>query len=86
MRTKTELSRITIEIPKTEHKKLKARAAILGKSMKDIILEMIRISDACLDSDHKPNKETLKSIKNIEVGKNITEIKSLEALAKKFGL
>lgn len=54
--------------------------------MKDVILDMIKISEFCVESSHIPNKETVKSIKNIESGKNITEIKSLEALAKKFGL
>lgn len=86
MRTKNELSRITIEIPKTEHKKLKARAAVLGKSMKEIILDLIKKNNECIYSDHKPNKETLKSLKNIEEGKNLTKIENLDALSKKLGL
>ena len=85
MKPKQEVSRITVEIPMAEHKKLKARAALLGKSMKEIILEMIKISDICLASDHTPNKQTLQSLKNIEAKKNLTET-SLEELAKKFGL
>ncbi len=41
MKNREELSRITIQIPKTEHKRLKARAALSGKSMREIILELI---------------------------------------------
>ena len=82
----TETSRIIIELPKTQHRKLKSIAAMHGKSMREIILESLESNDICLHSSHKPNKETRKSIKNIEEGKNLTEIESLEALAKKLGL
>lgn len=37
-----KLSRITIDIPKEDHQKLKAIAALMGKSMRDVILESIR--------------------------------------------
>ncbi len=86
MATKNELSRITIEIPKVEHQRLKARAAMLGKSMKEVILEMLEMTEECLYSNHYPNKETQKSIENIEKGENLVEIKSLEELRKKLGL
>lgn len=86
MSTKNELSRITIDIPKAEHKKLKARAALLGKSLKEIFLDALKTSQECIYSDHQPNRETRKSLKNIEEGVNLTEIESLEALAKKLGL
>lgn len=86
MAAKNELARITIEVPKAQHKRLKTRAAFLGKSMKSLVLEMLEMSETCLASDHYPNKETLKTISNIEQGKNLTEIKDLKALAKKFGL
>lgn len=86
MRTRNELSRITIEIPKAHHKKLKAQAAILGKSMRDIILEALEIHEACLYSSHEPNAITIQSLKNIKDGKHLTSIESIEELAKQFGL
>ncbi len=86
MSTKNESARIIIEIPKEYHRKLKTRAAILGKSMRDIVLEALEATEACLHSTHIPNKETKKSLKNIEQGKNLIEIESLNAFAKKLGL
>ena len=41
MSTKSELSRITIDIPKEDHKRLKALAALEGKSMRELIMESI---------------------------------------------
>lgn len=41
MSAKKELSRITIDIPVADHKRLKAVAAILGKSMRDIVMDAI---------------------------------------------
>jgi len=81
-----EISRIIIEMPKTQHTKLKMRAAMLGKSMKEIILDALELTDACLQSNHYPNKETLKALKDIEEGKNLTKYESLEDFAKKLGL
>ena len=82
---KDDLSRIIIELPKEQHRKLKSRAAILGKSMREVILEALEATDVCLQSDHYPNKETQKSFKNIEEGKNLTEI-GLSELTKKLGI
>jgi hypothetical protein len=82
---KNDVSRIIVELPKEQHRKLKSRAALLGKSMREIILESLEATDVCLHSDHYPNKETQKSLKNSEEGKNLTEI-SLSELSKKLGL
>ncbi len=41
MSTKTTLSRMTIDLPKEDHKRLKAIAAILGKSMRELVLEAV---------------------------------------------
>lgn len=83
---RNEFSRIIIEIPKEQHRKLKARAAIIGKSMKDIILESLEATEECLQSDHYPNKTTLEAIKSTEKGKDVFEIESLDAFKKKLGL
>ncbi|MBA3953708.1 hypothetical protein H0X48_00105 [Candidatus Dependentiae bacterium] len=85
MSIRNDISRIIIELPKDQHKKLKARAAILGKSMREIVLESLELTQECMYSDHSPNVETQKSIQNIEEGKNLTEYTSLEDLSKKLG-
>jgi type I restriction-modification system DNA methylase subunit len=50
LRAKNELSRITIDLRKEDHKRLKALAALEGKSMRELILESIeeRISGGAL--------------------------------------
>lgn len=80
---KGETSRITIAIPKTEHTKLKALSVILGKSIKEVILESIRerLRKAVIS-----NKKTLETIKNIEAQKGLVEIESPEDLFEKLGI
>ena len=39
MSAKTHLSRMTIDIPEEDHKRLKALAAVLGKSMREIVAD-----------------------------------------------
>lgn len=80
------LSRITIDIRKEFHKKLKTRAAILGKSMRELVIEALELSQECLNSDHMPNKITIKAIKDAEKGKGLIRGKEAEKLTKKLGL
>lgn len=63
MNKKEELSRISLDIPKLKHKRLKKMAAELGISMKQIILSALESIDECLYSSHVPNEETIKAIK-----------------------
>ena len=63
MIVKSDLSRITVDIPKDSHKKLKAMAALLGKSMREIIIETIEKN---LLNPKTPNKKTLRAIKDVE--------------------
>ena len=83
---RNEFSRIIIEMPKEQHRKLKARAAMLGKSMKDIILESLQATEECLQNDHYPNKTTIKAIENAKKGKELFEVHDLEGFKKKLGL
>ena len=83
MRTKAELSRITIDIPKDDHVKLKAMAAIFGTSMREIIIELI---EEHLFSDRTPNKKTLQAIESVEKGENLESAKDLPDLFKKLGI
>lgn len=78
------LTRITFEVSTQEHKRLKARAATLGISMRELLTQILEMSEECLYSDHIPNKATRQTIHNIENKKNLTEI-SLDDLKKKYG-
>ena len=42
MATKNNLSRMTIDISKEEHRQLKAIAAMLGKSMRELVIESLK--------------------------------------------
>jgi len=83
MNIKRDLSRITIDIPMADHKRLKAIAAVLGKSMRDIVVTSI---EEHLQKIKIPNKKTLQAIANIEEGKNLVEAKDAEDLFKKLGI
>ena len=85
MSAKTELSRITIDIPKIDHKKLKALAALQDKSMREIIIELIEGHLSCSKS-HYPNKKTQKALANVEKGKNLVVTENVDELFKKLGM
>lgn len=74
-------SRMTIDVPEEDHKRLKALAAVLGKSMREIILGWIHQH---LYSSNTPNAETLEAIKQIESGENLIESKDIDDLFKKL--
>ena len=81
--THTDLSRITIDIPKEHHRKLKALAAILGKSMRELIIESI---EEHLQETRLPSKQTQEAIENIESGKELVEAKNLKDLFDKLDI
>ncbi len=83
MNTKGHLSRMTIDIPDEDHKRLKALAAILEKSMREIIIEWMHEH---LYGTNTPNAETLEAIKQIEHGENLIESDNIEDLFKKLGI
>ena len=83
MNGKKEISRITIDIPLADHKRLKALAAILGKSMRDIVVDSI---EEHLHKIKVPNKETLEAIANVKSRKNLVKAKDAEDLFKKLGI
>jgi ribosomal 50S subunit-associated protein YjgA (DUF615 family) len=65
---KKELSRITIDMPIADHKRLKAVAAILGKSMRDIVMDAIK---DYLDKIKISHKKALSAIIDSEANKNV---------------
>lgn len=83
MNIKRDISRITIDLPVANHKRLKAMAAILGKSMKDIVVASI---EEYAQKVKFPNKKTLDVIANIEKGKDLIEAKDAQDLFKKLGI
>lgn len=83
MSAKSHMSRMTIDVPEEDHKRLKALAAILGKSMREIIIEWIHEH---LYSSNTPNAETLDAIKQIERGDNLVKSDNIEDLFKKLGI
>ncbi len=83
MATKSHISRMTIDMPEEDHKRLKTLAAILGKSMREIVVEWIHRQ---LYSSNTPNAETLEAIKQIEQGKNLVESNNAKDLFKKLGI
>ena len=77
-----DLSRLTIDIPKKIHKRLKAMAALQGKSMREYVSDLIT-----QDVDKKiPNEETLKAIAAVEEGKDLVESKNIQELFDKLDI
>ncbi len=83
MSAKSNLSRMTIDLPIEDHKRLKALAAVLGKSMREIVADWIHGN---LYSENVPNAETLRAIENIEKGKDLIESKDVEDLFRRLGI
>lgn len=83
MSTKGYLSRMTIDFPKEDHKRLKTFAAISGKSMREIIVEWVHEH---LYGPHSPNAETLKAIEQVEKGENLVQCKDIDDLFKKMDI
>lgn len=53
MTAKDHMSRFTIDLPKEDHKRLKAEAALSGKSMREIVVDLIH---TCLSKEAKSKK------------------------------
>lgn len=88
MSTKGELSRITIDLPKESHKKLKAMAAVLGKSMREVVVDMLdeHLLEEHIYCNNQPNKATIKAITDAKKGKGLVEVKDIKELFKKLGI
>ena len=83
MSTKSHLSRMTLDLPEEDHKRLKALAAILGKSMRELVSNWIHEH---LYSTNLPNRETLQAIESVEKGKDLIEAKDADDLFRKLGI
>ena len=83
MSSKSDLFRMTVDIPVEDHKRLKALAAVLGKSMREIVSDWIHGN---LYSENVPNASTLKAIESIEKGKDLVESKNVQDMFRKLGI
>lgn len=83
MTAKNHMSRITIDVPEEDHRRLKALAAVLGKSMREIIAEWMHER---LYSSNTPNAETLEAIMQIERGENLIVSDNIDDFFKKLGI
>lgn len=83
MSTKSNLFRMTIDIPAEDHKRLKALAAVLGKSMRELVAYWIHGN---LYSENIPNAQTLKVMNDIEKGNGLIESKDAQDLFRKLGI
>jgi hypothetical protein len=78
-----EHARMTIDMPFEEHKKLKAMAAFMGVTLKDLVLSCLRDN---LLNDNEPNDETLKAFGETDVGKGLVRCKDFNDFVNKLRL
>ena len=80
-------TRVTVDIPTIDHKKLKMLAAYHGKSMREIFVELIEHGlkhyEECPE-DHTPNEVTKKALENIETKKGFKKAATVKELFKKL--
>ena len=82
-------TRVTVDIPTIDHKRLKMIAAFYGKTMKEIFVELIERGleqyQECAES-HEPNETTKKAIENVNKRKGLKKAASVDELFKKLKL
>ncbi len=77
----TKTARLTIDLPKTEHRRLKMAASMMGTSIKGLVLMSV---DEFMH--RKPNKVTVKAIRQSDAGKNLKKFDSLDDLFEDLGI
>ncbi len=85
-----ETVRLTLEIPKKYHRKLKSFAAMHGKTIKEVVVdstgyimaqeEKAQKCDRC----HEPNEETIRVLEEARQGKGLVKAKDIKDLFKKL--
>lgn len=83
MSSKNDTFRLTIDIPKADHKILKTLSAISGKSMKEMVGSWIHKQ---IHKKNIPNAETLKIMKDIEMGENLHHAKDIQDMFRQLGI
>lgn len=77
----TKNTRITIDLPNKDHKKLKTAATLLGISMKEFVIDSLHETF----KSRTYNKKTLKAMREAEEG-NLKEYDSLEDMFEDLGI
>ena len=80
MITDCDTTRMTIDFPKKEYKKLKALAALMGVSLRKLVLDFINAS-----LEKTPNADTLAAIQDADEGINLTTHSNISKMHKKLG-
>ena len=87
MDNRKDLSRLTSDIPKQYHLKIKSIALSTGKTIREVLMDAIDAIDIeCITSDHVTNEETQKVLEEIGKGENLLRDKEADKITKKFGL
>lgn len=81
--TRQSKTRVTVDFPQEEHKRLKAVAALLGVSMQEYIIGCV---EEKLYSENIPNAKTLKVFRETEEGRGLNACKNVDDLIKKLGM
>ena len=77
----TKMARLTIDLPQTEHKRLKLAASLMGTSIKALVLMSVEEF-----MHRKPNKVTVKAIKQSDHGKGLKKFNNLDELFADLGI
>ena len=77
--TTHDMTRMTIDFPKKEHRRLKALAALCGVSLRQLVLNFIHDG-----LEKTPNVETLAAMKDADEGKNLTTYSNVADMHKKL--
>ena len=76
-----EKTRVTVDFPFAEHRRLKAVSALMGISMQEYIIECV---EEKLYSENIPNAKTRKAIEDLESGIGVKTAKNLKDLKKQL--
>ncbi|MBU6384237.1 MAG: hypothetical protein KGR16_08010 [Verrucomicrobia bacterium] len=77
----TKTTRLTIDLPRSAHQRLKTAASILGTTMRDLVLLSVEEY-----MHRKPNKVTEKALQQSKSGKGIKKFKNLESFFDDLGI
>jgi len=83
MKPKKDQLRMTIDMDKTVHKKLKTLAAMEGRSMREVVVELIH---DLLREPRFLNDETLRAIDEVAKRRNLTSAENADDLFEKLGV
>ncbi len=74
-------SRLTIDMPSSEHKRLKMVASMMKTSMKELVLMSVENF-----MERKFNKKTEKALRDAEKGKNLKKFATLKEFYEDLGV